>query len=57
MLIVNISENEEKNNFICKILLKIAENDPKACSWWLYGLINHCKGLTDGKIDKLDKSI
>lgn len=55
MLIGIISEDEKKNQLICKILTRIAQHDPKASSWWLYGLKNHCK--INDKIDKLDSVI
>jgi len=28
------------------VLTKIAEYNPKASSWWLFGLINHCSEPT-----------
>ena len=28
------------------MLTKIAEYNPKASSWWLFGLINHCSKPT-----------
>lgn len=56
MLISIISEDDKKNKLICKILTRIAQHDPKASSWWLYGLKSHCKALND-KVDKLDRII